>query len=67
MRLTCNSLNRSNKNPAVWIAIYCSILIPSMHQSSPHTSGSAAIIAGSIILGSTVSAWVVCRKPKPVA
>ena len=67
MRISCNSLNRSSKSQAIWIAIYCSILIPSMHQGSTHSSLSAAIIAGSIILGSTVSAWVVCRKPKPVA
>ena len=62
MRFTCNSLNRSGKNQAVWIAIYCSILLmPSTKHSATHTTLFAGIAACVFFLASVAAAYYFCH------
>lgn len=68
MRFTCNSLNLTGRNQAIWIAIYCSVvLIPSTKHSATHTTLLSGIVACAIFLGSVAAAWYVCRKRRTAA
>jgi hypothetical protein len=65
MRSICKSLNRSDRNIAVWVAIYTSILFATPHNPSPHHHPVAAPIAAfALILVAASVARIYSQKCK---
>jgi hypothetical protein len=59
MRSLCKSLNHSNNNIGVWVAISTSILFTTPnHPSTHHHSIAATIAAFALIVAAGVIAWL---------
>lgn len=65
MRMSCSSLNRSDKGIGFWIAIYTAIFIANPdHSSSHHHPIAAWVAAVMVILAAGLAASLYCRRRK---